>query len=138
MRFKLCLAATGSKSVIEDLDRAMGVEGAVRRALRPKEAPGSDSTARWLWQTKYRAADSSFPEDVLKDLLVEHKHRFSIINARRRNLDEVVGTIIAQFDPQEQPRGYSFSSEAIKLLAEIGASLEIDAVSVMTPADEKI
>lgn len=116
----------------------MGIEGAVLRALRPKEAPGNSSSARWLWQTKYHAVESSFPEDDLRDLLTSYKNRFVVINTYRSNLDEVVATIIAQFDPHDPPHGYSFSSETIRLLAEIGASLEIDAVSVMAPADEKM
>jgi len=74
---------------------------------------------------------SGFPEDALRDLLVAHKHLIPVIDKHRRHLTEIGAFIIAQHDDGEDPRGHSFSQEIIKLLAEFGASLELDVVTLM-------
>lgn len=134
MRFKLYLGVTGDKETIEQLGKEIASPGAESRALVPKSGPAPGQQVRWLWRTKYHAVTTNSPEDELRDFLLGHRHLFPIIDRHRARLAEVGVAIVAQYDESEQPRGYSFSAETVRLLSEAGATLEIDAVRVMTPA----
>jgi len=134
MRFKLYLGVTGDKAVIEQLGNELVVPGAESRALVPKSGPVPGQQVRWLWRTKYHAVTTNSPEDELRDFLLGHKHLFPVIDRYRSRLAEIGATIVAQYDDNEQPRGYSFSADTVRLLSELGATLEIDAVRVMAPA----
>jgi len=134
MRFKLYLGVTGDKATIEQLGKEIVSPGAEARALMPKIGPAPGQQVRWLWRTKYHAVTTNSPEDELQSFLVSHRHLFPVIESYRSRLAEIGVTIVAQYDENEQPRGYSFSAETVRLLGELGAILEIDAVRVMTPA----
>lgn len=87
----------------------------------------------WIWRTKYVSVTSGFPEDILRDFLASHKYVLPVIDRYRSQLEGISAYIIAQYDEGDEPRGYSFSEDTVRLLAEFGASLEIDAVRLMEP-----
>jgi hypothetical protein len=88
----------------------------------------------WKWRTARRASYTDFPEDSVAPLLREHEFILNELNCHRHE-SHVYVAIICQYGENEFPRGFSFSQETIELLAQFGASLEIDSVSVMSPPE---
>jgi hypothetical protein len=131
MRFTIYLGVTGDEQTIASFHSELQLPGSETRALTPKDRPQSGQGIRWAWRTRYIPVTSGFPEDALRDLLLAHKHVLPVIGKHRPHLTEIGAFIIAQHDDGEEPRGYSFSQDMIKLLAEFGASLELDAVKLM-------
>lgn len=125
------LGVTGDQRTIASLHSELQLSGSETRPLTPKDRPQSSQGVRWIWRTKYTPVTSGFPEDALRDFLVAHKQVLPVIAKYRPHLSEIGAFIVAQHDDGEEPRGYSFSEDTIKLLAEFGASLELDAVKLM-------
>lgn len=134
MRFQIYLGVTGDERTIASIHSELQLAGSETRALTPKRQPPADPNVRWIWRTRYIPVTSNFPEDELRDLLLAHKRVLPVIDKYRSRLAEIGAFIIAQYDEGEEPRGYSFSPDTMKLLAEFGASLEVDAVRLMEPA----
>jgi hypothetical protein len=57
------------------------------------------------------------------------------IKKHRRSLAEVVVNLIAQHAEGKSPRTHAFSENLIQMLAQLGAALAVDAVSVMADPD---
>ena len=130
MQFYVYLGLTGDERTIAALHSELQLQESETRALKYLLQNGGNA---WSWRTKYIPVISGFPEDALQDLLVSHKHVLPVIEKYRSQLEGTSAVIIAQYDEGDGHRGYSFSEDILRLLAEFGASLEIDAVSLMEP-----
>ncbi len=130
MRFYVYLGVTGDERTIASLHSELHLQDSETRALKHLRHNGD---TQWIWRTRYIPVTSIFPEDALRDLLVTHKHLLPLIDRYRSQLEGTSAFIIAQCDEGDQPRGYSFSEDTVRLLAEFGASLEIDTVMLMEP-----
>ncbi|MBX3664870.1 MAG: hypothetical protein KF834_04215 [Burkholderiales bacterium] len=137
MRFNIYFGVTGDKQTITSFHSELQLPGSETRALVPKDSSKSGQDSRWAWRTKYIPVTSGFPEDALRDLLLAHKQVLPLLDKYRSHLTEIGAFIIAQHDDDEDLRGYSFSKETIKLLAEFDASLELDSVRLMETGNNK-
>jgi len=123
---QLYLALVGSENLVKNFASKVNLSHSVVKELgvnldtkTPKE---------WQWRTARRASYTDFPEDSIAPLLRENEFILSELNHHRHE-SQVFVTIICQFEENERPCGFLFSRETIELLAQFGASLEIDAVS---------
>ena len=132
MNSQLYLGLVGSEKVIKNFASKVNLPHALVKELG--NSLDQSILRDWKWRTARRASYTDFPEDSVTPLLREHEFILDELNCHRHEAHAFV-TIICQFEENEAPRGFSFSRETIELLAQFGASLEIDAVSIMSPAE---
>jgi len=135
MKFQGYIGVTGEEAAI----RAFAAEANLSESqLRPL-APGGDlrrsKTGLWLWRTRRLAISPDEPEAGLESLVRSHLQLATTLEKHRRSLTEVVVNLIAQNDEDDLPRTYAFSEQFIHMLAQLGAALTIDAVSLMGDPD---
>jgi hypothetical protein len=113
---------------------AAGTEAAIRAFHEHLKLPGSNIKALlsqpelWIWRTEYENCVGDFPEDELEAYLDSHPSLRHELKLYRDHLDSLSGVIVSYYEEGDDPRGFSISSNLIKLLAEMDASLEIDVV----------
>lgn len=127
MRTRFYLYASGNESDIRALYDYLKLSGSEIRPLKfkpPSSQP--DQGVLWMWRSSYQECSGEFPEDEFAAFLNDNPDLLKKLKARRKSLNELTGMIVCQLDNGEQPRGYSLSSNLLRLLSGVNASLEID------------
>jgi hypothetical protein len=140
MKFVFYIGATGTRECIDQLHNALKVPGSRVRPLVPKEHMHEiPPNATWVWRTKYHLVSSNDPANELEAFLRANKPLLSQLNEFRLSLFEAGATILVVHDEGEEPRGFWFSPDCIRLLSGFGADLNIDAVyTIKLDDDEQI
>ncbi len=127
MRSKFYLYASGKESDIRALYDHLELSGSEIKPLKFKSpSASSDQEVQWMWRSPYQECSSDFPEDELAAFLDDSPDLLKQLKTHRKALDELAGMIVCQLDEGEKPRGYSVSSDLMRLLSDADASLEID------------
>ena len=132
MECQIYLGLTGPEHVVKEFASTVNVSGAVVREVGG-QIKDSVMPRMWKWRTGRKAIPPNQLEDSVAPLLTENENILGELH-RHRHDSEVSVTIICRFEDTESHYGYSFSRETIEMLARFGASLQIDAVSIMSPA----
>lgn len=123
MKTRLQICANGNECNIRELHLSLNMIGKVR-VLKPTILTPQYAVETWEWCSPYQECLTSFPENEISDLL--STQMIAILKSLRENLNDLMIVIVCQYGTNEVPNGYSISSDLIKTLADIGASLEID------------
>ena len=83
-----------------------------------------------FWKSKEQILDPKHPESDLKILLKNFKAAIDNVSLDKSAYINV--EFVVQYSEFEEPRGFFFDAETLKLLADIGAQLDIDAVPIVT------
>ncbi len=128
MRSKFYLYASGNENDIRALYDHLRLSGSEIKSLKFKSPSASspEQGDEWMWRSPYQECSSDFPEDELTMFLNDNPDLLKQLKTHREALHELTGMIVCQLNEGEQPRGYSVSSELMRLLSDADASLEID------------
>lgn len=127
MRSKFYLYASGKESDVRALYEHLKLSGSEIKPLKFKPPLAKpDQGVQWMWRSQYQECSTDFPEDELATFLNDNPDLLQHLSAHREALHELAAMIVCQLDEAEQPRGYSVSSDLMRLLADADASLEID------------
>lgn len=135
MKFQAYVGVTGEEAAVRAFSAEANLNESRLRPLAPGGDPQRSRSGLWLWRTRRVAISPDEPELGLENLVRSHLHLAATIKKHRRSLAEVVVNLIAQSAEGESPRTYTFSEQLIQMLAQFGAALTVDAVSVMGDPD---
>lgn len=137
MHSKFYLYASGNESDIRALYDHLKLQGSEIKPLKFKlPSETSDQEVQWMWRSSYQECSSDFPEDELEVFLENNAYLLQRLKEHRESLHELMVIIVCQLNDGEQPRGYSISSNLMRLLSDMNASLEIDIVDLVTAKKE--
>ena len=123
MRSKFYLYVSGNENDIRNLCDTLNLSGS---EIKPLLSDEHKQKNQWMWYSQYQECSSEFPEDELSVFLHNNQDILHQLKESRDVLHELVGVIVCQLDKGESPRGYSISSDLMKLLSISDMSLEID------------
>ncbi len=127
MRSKFYIGAYGSEKNICALHDSLKLPYSAIKPLKCK--PPSDFAeqgVQWTWHSPHHECSSDFPEDELMLYLSNNLGLLQQLKAYRYTLYDLVVIIACDIQDGEKPRGYSISSDLMKLLSDTSATLEID------------
>ena len=133
MNSQIYLGLLGPEKLVKDFAKKASLSGAVICELGSK-IKESNTPKQWLWRTARRSTYTSYPEDSILPILREHEILLRDFN-RLRHASHACVTLICQFEEGESPRGIFLSRETIEVLANFGAELNVDTVSIMSPPE---
>lgn len=126
MSSKFYLCASGNEKDIRNLYESLNLSGSEMKPLLTKHSAGKDHQEnQWIWYTPYHECTSYFPEDELSKYLQDNQNLINKLKEHRDVLHELSGIIVSQPDAGEKIRGYSISSDLMRLLSIAKISLEI-------------
>lgn len=129
MRSKFYVYAYSNENVIRALHKDLQFPGSVIRPL--KHAPLlSNQEMPWVWETPCRECSTNFPEGELEEYLHNNADLLKKLEPYSETL-AIQGVIVREYVENDQHCGYSISSNLIKMLSGINASLEIDVVPLV-------
>lgn len=76
------------------------------------------------WKSEVRKVISGNPEPALHNLLF--KYKFGLLRARENGATRVFAEIVVNWRSLDELCGFYFSNKTVRLLSEIGASIDID------------
>jgi hypothetical protein len=126
MRAKVQICATGNKEGIRSLHTRLNTAGTIRFLKPTVLTPQNDGVLQWC--ADFQECLTQFPEDEIAELL--DKDLLATLKVMRGCIDELMVVLVCEHgtEPDDRPRGYSVSLDLIRMLADVGASLEIDIV----------
>lgn len=118
--YEVYLWADGRKFDVVSFKNALPSSLRGTAELRKRAANG----VREYWKSEVKKNISNNPEAELLRLLVKYKS--ALLRARKRGANRVSAEIVVGWQSLEEISGFYFSDKMIRLLSEIGASVDID------------
>lgn len=124
MHARVQICAKDKDEKIQLLHKRLNMLGAIHSLKPTILTPENKDVSEWC--SDFYECKTNFPEDEILELL--NKDILTSLKAIRGTIDTLMVVLVCEHDPEpnDRPRGYSISLDLIKMLAEIGASLEID------------
>jgi hypothetical protein len=129
MRFRIYMSVDGDDFDAEAFNRSVNndIHGEVVHRKNNRRNPSQPPVP--FWKTAEIVTSSNKPEDELERLLERAKSIF----ARSATDDlEITAEIVAEYELGEEPRGFYFNPAILRMLSQLGAQLDIDAVPRMS------
>ena len=129
MHFEVYLTVGGENFDADAFAAKASVSSAIVREIgtRGAEAYPNLVTKMCVWESPHVRVSEN-PESEVVNLLSQHAELSSLLTPKERNATRVWITIVAYHQEGGEPRGFSFRSESVSRLTQLGAGLEIDAV----------
>lgn len=129
MKFKLYLAVGGADFDAERFRQNANIGGSTVKQIGQRGQEIDPSRFRkWnVWESP-RIAGSNDPGDDILKLITDNAAAVSLLQVGKSEDSVCWVGIVCYYLEDEAPRGFSFDSNTIKMLADIRASIEIDAV----------
>lgn len=124
MRSKFYIGAYGEQSVIRALHANLNFPSAEIKPLRRQVA--AEKAAQWMWRSPYQKCSGDYPEDEAMSFLNENLELLQQLKLHRNSLQDLAVVIVCYLEKNDRPQGYSISSNLVRVLADVNASLEID------------
>ncbi len=124
VRSKFYIGAYGEQSAIRAFHENLNFSGAEIKPLRHHMSTEQD--VQWMWRSPYQECSCDYPEDEVMSYLNKNLALFQQLKLHRNSIKDLAVIIVCYLEQSDRHRGYSISSDLIKLLADVNASLEID------------
>lgn len=126
MRAKVQVCAIGNEEGISLIHTRLNLMGTTSFLKPTILTPENAGVLQWC--SDFQQCQTEFPEDEISELL--NTEMLSTLKDMRCYIDELMVVLVCEHEsePEDRPRGYTVSLNLIQLLAEVGASLEIDIV----------
>jgi len=126
MRFRIYISIDGNSFDAEYFNSKISdvISGDVVKRKYNRRSPESPPTS--FWKTAEIVTSSTEPECELQRLLERVGSNLPLGN--ESSGIEITAEIVAEYDDGEEPRGFYFNAATIRMLGQLGAQLDIDAV----------
>lgn len=124
--FRIYIWMDGQKFDADNFQSCLGasLKGSVE--VRKRMNNGVVEQYGKYWSSEVQEIAFDRPEEEVTKLL--RRYEFEIRRAKASNATRIVAEIVAEYDTVDDVRGFYFSTELIRLLAELGVSIDIDIV----------
>lgn len=124
---------SGKEYIIKHFESCLLIEGScikhLTKVVGKYSVTGEDSP--WVWKTApKKISHQKFDED-LQEILTPFSQQFLQTKNTIRAAAFVELQLVVEYEEGDSPIGMSFSNLSIKSLSEIGAALDIDAISYL-------
>jgi hypothetical protein len=126
VRHEAYLRVVGDEATIQVLHRKTGAAGAAIQQIKARDEKSGELL--WVWATEHVDVAENDVDAGVNAVLTRYRGFFTSINEYRGLDSDLYLELVTFYREGDEPAGLYLSAETIKLLGELGADFDNDAV----------